>query len=130
MSHAILDVHALSRYDTTTSFVRPGKLSLKSKLEKFITILTSLVTSSTITDTLLTGLGEFVSCLYSNEEYTNINKLYFILLSQKFSPTIAFSLSNIQGVNLNLLPQTSKKSLENRIKSVNYECYLLDNALS
>lgn len=130
MSHAMLNVHALSGCDTTSSFVRHGKLSVKSKLEKypkFVPILASIGASLTIEDTLLIDLEEFVCCLYSNKDYTNINKLRFDLFSHKYSPTTASKLPNNQGVDLSLLPPC-KTSLENHIRRVNYQCYIWNHA--
>lgn len=130
MSHAMLNMHALSGCDTTSSFVRRGKLSVKSKLEKFpkfVPILRSLGSSLTITDMLLTGLEEFVCCMYSNQEYTDINKLRYDLFTQKYSPTMTFAQPNTQGVDLSLLPPC-KASLENHISRVNYQCYIWNNA--
>lgn len=55
MSHAMLNVHALSGCDATSSFVRHVKLTVKSKLEnkqKIVSIFTSLGSSIPIRDVI------------------------------------------------------------------------------
>ncbi|CAH1109880.1 unnamed protein product [Psylliodes chrysocephalus] len=98
--HAMLNMHALSGSDTTSSFVRRGKLSVKSKLEKcskFVPILRSLGSSFTVTYKLVTYLEEFVCYLYSNKGYIDINKLRYELFTHKYSPTVTSTLPNTQG---------------------------------
>lgn len=79
-----------------------------------------IIRSITITDTLLIILEEFVHCLYRNKEYKNINKLRFDLFSQKYSPSIAFSLSNNQCVNLSLYHSCKMQGCMHALKFANY----------
>src|SRR5437867_11243499 len=74
---AMLNLHALSGCDTTSSFVRHGKVTVKCKLEKcqkFVPILMPLGSELTITDMLMTDIEEFVYNLNSNHEYNDIDK--------------------------------------------------------
>lgn len=69
--HALLNLHAFSGCDTTSSFLRHGKKSVLSKLEKnrqFFPSFKLLGQSPTVSNELLSSLEEFVCCIYSSSK--------------------------------------------------------------
>ena len=121
-------LHAYSGCDTTSAFVRKGKLApLKTLLKHkdFIDVFLELGSSDDLKDTTLVKLEEFTCLLYKKRLASDddIHKLRYNQFMKKFSPKQGMLLSCYDGVDLSLLPPC-RSSLKMHIRRANYQCLI------
>ena len=125
-------LHAYSECDTTSAFVRKGKLApLKTLLKHkdFIDVFLELGSSDDLKDTTFVKLEEFTCLLYKKRLASDddIHKLRYNQFMKKFSPKQGMLLSCYDGVDLSLLPPC-RSSLKMHIRKENYQCLILCKA--
>ena len=116
---ALLGIHAVSGCDSTSAFVRKGKVKpLKlGKQEEFLQAFLELGTDVSLCDALASKLEHFACKLYSAKNYTDINKLRYDTYKQRFTSTQVLS---TEGMDLSLLPP-SRSSLVMHLQRANYQ---------
>ena len=130
LSSALLSLHAFTGCDTTSAFVRKGKLvpmrTLRSN-EEYIPYFNSLGTSDKISDAQFKALEGFTCLLYGARAVTSdINKLRYTMFTMRYTPRGKL-LSPESGIDLSLLPPC-RTSLAMHIRRVNYQCLVWNNA--
>ena len=116
--------------DTTSAFVRRGKVAPLKVLEKrkyFLSTFRSLGQASEIEETAFNELEQFVCCMYGKPKYSTVNKLRYHLFIQKYQPTSGSLLTSGDGIDLSLLP-SCRDSLYMHIKRANYQTLLWNSA--
>lgn len=121
---ALLGLHAYTGCDSTSAFVRKGKLApLRTlrKYEQFLPTLASLGTNSEVTQDQFHELEAFTCLLYGSKAVlADINRLRFVMFTTRYTPNRQL-LSAESGVDLSLLPPC-QSSLQMHIKRVNFQC--------
>ena len=100
-------LHAFTGCDTTSSFVRRGKIALLKILEKkseFVSLFQEPGESVNVKESSLDDLERFVCSMYGKPKYTSVNKLCYDLFMKKFMPKPGQLLSSGDGIDLSLLP--------------------------
>ena len=130
LCEAVLGLHAFSGCDSTSSFVRKGKITAFKKFSKDPSH-TKAFGSLGYTDT---GVGihqtmeSFVCCLYGRPKYSDVNKLRYDLCLEKFQTGGGSGpLSGSSGTDLSLLPPC-KASLKLHTERANYQTLIWKQA--
>ena len=131
ISTALPALHAFTGCDTTSAFVRKGKITPLRILKnnpRYTPSFTSLGTSSDLTDDQFQNLEAFTCLLYGSKSgvNTSINKLRYTMFTTRFTPNGQL-LSSESGIDLSLLPPCAS-SLRMHIKRVNYQCLIWNRA--
>lgn len=119
----IVGLHAMTGCDTTSAFVRKGKikpLNIVKKQNKFLAAFTELGKDENVTEEVRSMLEQFVCSLYGKQS-TDINKLRYEKAQQKFTSTKL--LSETEGTDMSLLPPC-QSALNMHIKRANYQSYV------
>lgn len=119
-------IHSFTGCDTTSAFVRRGKLIPLKNIEKnqsFLNVFDKLGKTLDVTEDLLSELEKYVCSMYGKPKYSDVNKLRYDLFAQKYQGKSGQLLSNYDGVDLSLLPPC-RDSLEMHIKRANYQAYI------
>lgn len=127
LSKYIVGLHAMSGCDTTSAFVRKGKvkpLKITKKHKDFVNAFSELGKEENVSEEVLTVLEQFVCCLYG-KQCDNINKLRYEKVQQKF--TSRKLLSDTEGTDMSLLPPC-QSSLIMHIKRVNHQAFVWKNS--
>ena len=106
-SDAILGLHVFTGCDTTSAFLKRGKmkpLKLMRKNPSFREAFQTLDTKITVDPEVLTELEKFVCAMYSKHNYTDVNKLRCDMVNQRFSSGSSHLVSNFDSVDLSLIP--------------------------
>ena len=124
---AILGFHAFTGCDTTSAFLRRGKvkpLNLMRKNQLYRDIFETLGTKATVDPHVFSELEKFVCSMYGKHKYTDVNKLRCDMVNQRFCPGSSGALvTNFDGVDLSLIPPC-RSVLRMHIKRVNYQVLL------
>ena len=123
--------HSFTGCDTTSAFVRRGKVAPLKVLEKrpqFISTFRTLGKSTEAQTKTFNKLEQFVCFMYSKPKYASINKLRYDLFMQKFRPASGNVLSSVDGIDLSLLPPC-KDSLYMHMQRANYQAMIWNNSL-
>jgi hypothetical protein len=126
----LFSFHSFTGCDTTSAFVRRGKLIPYKTLQvfpQFRSTFASLAVTTDIPETTFEELEHFLCCAYGKSEYTDVNKLRYDMFTQKFKTTKGQTLSISDGVDLSLLPPC-RSSLHNHILRCNYQAYVWNMA--
>jgi hypothetical protein len=130
MCSALLALHVFSGCDTTSAFIRKGKITVKKVFEKytaFLDVFKTLGETDSVTEDCHSELERFVCCLYGKPAYTDVNKLRHDMTRQKFVRGSGPPLSSYGGIDLSLLPPC-RSSLRMHILRVNYQTRIWKNA--
>ena len=130
---ALLGLHAFTGCDTTSAFVRQGKLKPMKLLETnsdFIPVFSRIGNDVEVQEEDMGLLEEFVCRMYHPKKpiYNDINKLRVDCFRQKFQPRASHVLSNSDGIDLSLLPPC-RASLRMHILRANYQALIWKLAL-
>ena len=121
---ALPALHAFSGCDTTSSFVRKGKLLPLKTLKDhpdFLATFLSLGSSPDVSDTLYQTLEHFTCLLYRKKSTSSdINKLRTEQFLERFKPKSGSLLTSYNGVDLSILPPC-RASLRMHIQRANYQ---------
>ena len=127
---AVLGLHAFSGCDSTSSFVRKGKITVLKKFRKdsgYCKTFASLG-SLNLENDFHDGIEQFVCCLYGRPKYTSVDKLRYDLCLEKFQTGGGSGpLSACDGTDLSLLPPC-KTSLRLHTERANYQTLIWKNA--
>ena len=126
---SLLCLHAFTGCDTTSSFIRRGKVrpfKLLKKTSEFWPCFTSLGLNEVVTDALLESLESFVCVMYGKPTHHRVNQLRHDLAMIKFKSSNN-SLSSFEGTDLCFLPPC-QESLVMHIKRANYQTFIWKNA--
>ena len=127
---ALLGMHAFTGCDSTSSFLRKGKMRpyklLKSSSDWW-SIFQEIGASLDISSQLLSSLERFVCSLYGRPTYKSVNRLRHDLVMERFKPASGL-LSGMEGADMCLLPPC-KDSLTLHIKRANYQTFIWRRAL-
>ena len=80
-------LHSFTGCDTTSAFVRRGKVAPLKVLEKrrnFLPTFHSLGQTIEVQETIINELEQFVCCMYGKPKCTSVNKLCYDLFIQKY----------------------------------------------
>ncbi len=113
---ALPALHAFIGCDSTSAFVRRGKvtpLKLLQKHPEFTDTFMQLGLSPSVEPQLFEDLEHFVCLMYrsTSTSITDINKLRMELFLQKFSPKSGELLSSYNGADLSILPSRRPSGL-------------------
>ena len=123
-------LHSFTGCDTTSAFVRHGKVAPLKVLEKrrnFLSTFHSLGQTIEAQETIINELEQFVCCMYGKPKYTSVNKLRYDLFIQKYQPMSGNLLTSGDGIDLSLLPQC-RDSLSVHIRRANYQALVWNSA--
>lgn len=130
LCNALLSFHAFTGCDTTSSFMRKGKvgpLRLLKNNPQYIPVFTSLGTSSTPTHGQFEDLEAFTCLLYgARSGIKDINKLRYTMFMARYTPQNQL-LSSDSGIDLSLLPPC-RSSLHMHVARVNYQTHIWSQA--
>ena len=124
-------LHALTGCDTTSAFVRCGKVAPFKVLEKrseFFSTFRALGGSIDILPETFDEVEKFVCCMYGKPKYDSVNKLRYDLFTQKLRPKLGNVLSGFDGIDLSLLPHC-QDSLYMHVQRANYQALIWNNSL-
>lgn len=127
---SLLGYHAFTGSDSTSAFIRQGKIKPLKVLEKsleFQEMFGLLGDQSEVSGQLISGLERFVCAMYGKSTTSEINKVRYELFKQKFNPKSSSKLSSGDGVDLSLLPPC-QSSLKMHINRANYQALLWKSA--
>jgi hypothetical protein len=132
-SKALLGLHAFTGCDTTSAFVRQGKIKpmkLLEQSENFLPVFCRMGAEVDMKETDVNLLEQFVCKLYhpNKPDYDDINKLCVDCFRQKFQPKSSNVLTNTDGIDLSLLPPC-RSSLKMHIVRANYQSLIWKAAL-
>ena len=120
-------VHAFCGCDTTSAFVRKGKLTAMKLLKNhpgFIDVFKEVGKSTEITDAVFQSLEHFTCLMYGGPHAPlDINKLRYEKFLQRFSAKASALLSAYDGIDMSLLPPC-RDTLVMHIRRVNYQAYI------
>ena len=123
---AILGFHAFTGCDTTSAFLQRGKMKplkiMKAK-PQFLLAFEALGVNDAVGANLLSDLEQFVCFMYGKPTYSDVNKLRFDMVRQRFQTGSGNVLTNSDGINFSLLPPC-RSTLLMHIKRVNYQTLL------
>ena len=123
-------LHSFTGCDTTSAFVRRGKvapLKVLGKRRNFLSTFHSLGQTVEVQETIINELEQFVYCMYGKPKYTSVNKLRYDLFIQKYQPTSGNLLTSGDGIDLSLLPPC-RDSLSMHIRRANYQALVWNSA--
>lgn len=126
ISSVMFSLHAFTGCDSTSAFVRRGKVAPYKTLKSFPhfkATFESLACHKDIPQTTYDELEHFVCCMYGKSGYTEVNKLRYDMFKQKFQPKNGQPLSSSDGIDLSLLPPC-KTSLHMHIQRSNHQAYI------
>ena len=126
LSHALPALHSFSGCDTTSAFVRKGKIVALRTLrrnEEYLDVFLSLGKTLELTESVLTKLEEFVCKLYGKSNMKDINSLRYSKFLERFRAKPGMLLSTYNGIYMSLLPPC-RDCLKMHIKRVNYQALI------
>ena len=115
-------LHAFTGCDTTSAFVRNGKvtpLKLLKKHPEFLPTFHALGTSVDLANSVFEDLEKFTCLMYGNKS-AEISYLRHEKFIERFSTKPGMVLTSYDGVNRSLLPPC-RESLLMHIRSANYQ---------
>ena len=124
-------LHSFTGCDTTSAFVRRGKvtpLKVPEKRSQFIATFGALGQDIDIQATTFNDLEHFVCCMYGKPKYTRVNKLRYDLFMQKFCLKSGYVLSSFDGIDISFLPPY-QDSLHMHIQRANYQAWIWNSFL-
>lgn len=122
-SKALMGLHCFTGCDTTSAFVRQGKIKPKKVLEKhpeFVPVFSGLGEQNHVDEDTSRQLETFVCHMYGKPKYTDVNSLRTDIFRQKYQPKSEEPLSSVDGIDLSLLPPC-RSSLSMHVRRVNYQ---------
>ena len=121
----MFSLHSFTGCDTTSAFVRRGKVAPHKTLQSFPQFQSTFeaLASNKVSEATIDELEHFVCCMYGKSEYSDINKLRYDSFKQKFKARKNQALSSSDGVDLSLLPPC-KGSLHMHILRCNYQAHV------
>ena len=99
--------HSFTGCDTTSAFVKQGKIGLLRHVEKNESLMVAFFEpgkSTNIPDWLFGEFEKFVCSMYGKPKYTNVNKLRYNMVAKKHQSRSDQFLSCFDGIDLSLLP--------------------------
>lgn len=117
--------HALTGCDTTSAFVRKGKIAPLKVVEKnpnFVSVLSRLGQEHVCSEELLEEVEEFVCAIYGKPKYKDINKLRYDCFCKK-NQGHGNILNSYNTIDMSLLPPC-RGSLEMHSRRVSYQTYI------
>ena len=118
-------LHCFTGCDTTSAFVRRGKVApvkLVEKSHKFLPVLNRVGQDRDCSEELVNDMEAFTCAMYGHATYTNVNKLRYDMFLKKYQPhSNALNVSN--GMDMSLLPPC-RSALEMHVRRVNYQVYV------
>ena len=123
-------LHSFTGCDTTSSFVRQGKIGPLKTLEnnpEYLPTFRDLGQAADVTEDTFMRLEQFACCMYGKERYTDVNKLRYDLFTQKYQAKAGNVLTSYDGIDLSLLPPC-RASLRMHIKRANYQALVWNTA--
>ncbi|KAK3769506.1 hypothetical protein RRG08_027075 [Elysia crispata] len=115
---AILGFHAFTGCDTTSAFLRRGKMKplkiMKAK-PQFLLAFEALGVNDAVGANLLYDLEQFVCFMYGKPTYSDVNKLRFDMVRQRFQTGSRNVLTNSDGIDFSLL-SPCRSTLQMHIK--------------
>ena len=118
-------LHSLTGCDTTSAFVRRGKVAPLKVVEKqpsYHSVLGKLGNDQTCSSELQDDIEALVCGLYGKPQYKDINKLRYDMFAKRFQVR-GQVLSSYSGVDMSLLPPC-KSSLDMHVRRANYQAYV------
>ena len=122
-------LHCLTGCDTTSAFVRRGKLSplkLVKKKPDYADVLAQLGEQHECSNELVDGVEQFVCAMYGSPMSADINKLRFDIFCKKNQGS-GNILDSSNSIDMILLPPC-KSSLKMHVLRVNYQTYIWNHA--
>ena len=126
----ILGLHAFTGCDSISAFVQKGKkkpLTLLLKHLEFVPAFKELGERDTLSQDMLLQLERFVCHLYGKPTHSNVNKLRFDLVTQKYFLKGQSPLSCVHGLDISLLPPC-QQALRMHIMRANYQAHIWKQA--
>ena len=126
---ALTALHAFTCCDTTSAFVRKGKvtpLKLLKKHPEFLPTFHALGTSVDVADSVFEDLEKF-TCLMYGSKSADINSLRHEKFIERFSTKPGMVLTSYDGVDISLLPPC-RESLRMHIRRANYQTLIWKKA--
>lgn len=126
MCSALPALHAFTGCDSTSAFVRKGKLMPLKTLKdhpEYLGILSTLGQSPEIEDHVFERLEHFTCLLYRGSATKDINKLRHEKFVERFSVKQGKLLSSYSGVDMSLLPPC-RESLKMHVRRANYQALI------
>ena len=123
-------VHAYTGCDTTSAFVKKGKLTALKLLRQqpeHLKAFAQLGISAELPDSLYRELELFTCRLYGGMAVTDINKLRFQKFQDRFSSSQTDLLNSYNGVDMSLLPPC-QDSLTMHIQRANFQALIWNSA--
>ena len=126
---ALVALHAFTGCDTTSAFVRRGKvkaLTLLKKHPEFLPAFHALRSGVDIEDRVFKALQKF-TCLMDGSKLGDINSLRYEKFIERFSAKPGEVLTGYNGVDMSLLP-SCRESLKMHVRRANYEALIWKKA--
>jgi len=130
--NGLLGLHSFTGCDTTSAFVRKGKVSPLKVLDRnpecFPMFHEMGSTPDVITETMLNAAEHFVCCMYGHPSYNDVNMLRFEIFKSRFeSNTTNDKVSFADGIDFSLIPPC-RESLRMHVQRANYQTYIWKNS--
>ena len=129
---SLLGFHAFTGCDSTSSFVRKGKLKplrFLTNSREFQSIFQDIGEQPHTSDITRKGLEKFTCKIYGGSEISNINTLRYLKAQERFPQKGAKLLFKKYNADLSLLPPCLL-SLQLHIDRANYQTYVWKQALN
>ena len=126
---ALVALHAFTGCDTTSAFVRRGKvkpLTLLKKHPEFLSTFHALGSRVDIEDRVFKDLEKF-TCLMYGSKLGDINSLRYEKFIERFSAKPGEVLTSYNGVDMSLLPPC-RESLKMHVRRANYQALIWKKA--
>lgn len=127
IAKALPGFHSFTGCDTTSAFVRRGKLKPFQILEKnpeFLHLFQSFGTTATVDEDCFNGLQKFVCHMYGKSPSTDTNKVrYDIFKSRYEAKSVKDSFTIHEGLDLSLLPPC-KGTLRMHCLRANFQAFV------
>ena len=126
---ALVALHAFTGCDTTSAFVRRGKvkpLTLLKKHPEFLPTFHALGSRVDIEDRVFKDLEKF-TCLMYGSKLGDINSLRYEKFIERFSAKPGEVLTSYNGVDMSLLPPC-RESLKMHVRRANYQALIWKKA--
>ena len=126
---ALVALHAFTGCDTTSAFVRRGKvkpLTLLKKHPEFLPTFHALGSRVEIEDRVFKDLEKF-TCLMYGSKLGDINSLRYEKFIERFSAKPGEVLTSYNGVDMSLLPPC-RESLKMHVRRANYQALIWKKA--
>ena len=136
LCEALPSFHAFTGCDSTSAFIRRGKLNplkiltggAQRERNRFLKLFSTMGQGLELSSQTKSLAEDYVCKMYSRKtKLNNINKLRYELFQQRFSPKRASEALNYDGTDLSLLPPC-RDSIIQKLKRSNNQAYIWKHA--